>query len=125
MSYIYILGIILFVVFVLSNLVLILRGFLNDKGYGQLPGILFFSGLFATALICLATSSNTGISWLSNITLLFGVIALICGLISQFIDGTVDIALFWILALLLIPLGIFCRWWVMTQDYVFSVLNIF
>lgn len=88
MSYIYILGIFLFVVFVLSNLVLILRGFSNDKGYGQLPGILFFSGLFATALICLSTSSNIGISWLSNITLLFGVIALICGLISQFIMRT-------------------------------------
>lgn len=125
MSYIYILGIILFAVFVLSNFMLIFLGFTNDKGYGQLPGILFFSGLFATVLVCLATSSNTGISWLSNMALLFGVVALICGLISQFIDGTVDTALFWVLALLLIPLGLFCRWWVMTQEYVFSVLNIF
>ncbi len=43
MSYIYILGIILFVVFVISNLMLILLGFSNDNGYGQLPGILFLA----------------------------------------------------------------------------------
>lgn len=68
---------------------------------------MFFSGLFTTALVCLATSSNMKISRLSNLSLLFGVMALICGLISQFIDKDVNATLFWILALFLIPLGIF------------------
>lgn len=125
MDYIYILGVILFVVFVISGVMLIFKGFADDTEYGQIPGILFFSGLFATVLVCLSTSSNEGISWLSNLSLLFGVASLVCGLVAQFIEREVTTSVFWVLALLLLPLGIFCRWWVMTQEYVFHVLDMF
>lgn len=125
MSYIYTLGIILFMVFVISGAMLIIKGFTNNTEYGQTSAILFFSGLFATILVCLSTSSYEGVCWLSNLSLLFGVVSLVCGLAARFIEGKVSTSVFWILTLILLPLGIFCRWWIMAQEYVLPTVNMY
>lgn len=120
-----ILGLILFVVFIVSGIMIIISGLTEDGDCGHFPSIMFFSGLFGTALVCLSTSSNLGISWLSNISLVLGVLSLICALIAHFVNKEVHIGIFWVLTILLLPLGLFCRWWVMTQESIIEFLHLF
>lgn len=120
-----ILGIILFIIFGVSGIMIIISGLINDLECRHFPSIMFFSGLFGTILICLSTYSNLGINWLSNISLILGVLSLICALIAHFLTKEVKISIFWSLTVLLLPLGLFCRWWVMTQENIMDVLPLF
>ena len=119
---IYSLGIILQLMFLLSGLAIISKGFVKPNRENHFVSIMIFSGLFGTILSCLADGSNIGFEIMSYMSLALGVLALVCAFVANFIDKCETKKNFWFLALFLIPIGLLCYWCMQTQEYIFEKL---
>lgn len=122
MNIIFYLGLILQIVFLLSGLAIIGKGFKERNEDKPFVSIMLVSGLFGTILVCLAKASNAGIEAMTYMSLSLGVLALVSAFIANFIDRSESNGYFWFLSLFLIPIGLLCYWWVQTQDYIFERL---
>ena len=122
MKIIFYLGLILQIVFLLSGLAIIGKGFKERNEDKPFVSIMLVSGLFGTILVCLAKASNAGIEAMAYMSLSLGVLALVSAFIANFIDRSESNGYFWFLSLFLIPIGLLCYWWVQTQDYIFERL---
>ena len=124
MDIMFYLGIILLIVFLLSGLAIITKGFINQKDEDHFISIMLASGFFGTVLLCLSKASNLGIEAMAYMSLSLGVLALVCAFVANFINKKDSNSYLWFLVLFLIPIGLLCYWWVQTQGHVFERLII-
>lgn len=122
MDIIFYLSIVLLLVFLLSGLAIIIKGFITQNDDDHFISIMLVSGFFGTILLCLAKASNSGIETMAYMSLSLGVLALASAFVAGLIDKNESNGYFWFLALFLIPIGLLCYWCVQTQGYIFERL---
>lgn len=83
---IYYLGVILQMMFLLSGLAIIVKGFVKSDRDNHFDSIMVVSGLFGTILICLSKVSNLGYETMSYMSLALGVLALVSAFVANFIE---------------------------------------
>lgn len=105
---IYYLGVILQMMFLLSGLAIIAKGFVKSDRDNHFASIMVVSGLFGTILLCLSKVSNFGFETMSYMSLSLGVLALVSAFVANFIDKCEAKRNFWLLSLFLFPIGLIC-----------------
>jgi peptidoglycan/LPS O-acetylase OafA/YrhL len=99
MDIIFYLSIILLIVFLLSGLAIIAKGFVYQSDDDHFISIMLVSGFFGTILLCLAKASNFGIEAMAYMSLSLGVLALVSAFVSNIINKSESNGYFWFLAL--------------------------
>mgnify|MGYP006920102574 CR=1 FL=1 len=103
MDIIFYLGVILLIVFLLSGLAIIAKGFVYQNDDDHFISIMLISGLFGTILLCLSKASNLGIEAMAYMSLSLGVLALVSAFVANFINKSDSNGYFWFLALFQSP----------------------